>query len=86
MKRFWEFRNQKSQDGGPDERVLELNGTIAEESWFGDEVTPEVFKSELLSGSGPITVLINSPGGDCIAASQAAMSSFMRPPRKKAGS
>lgn len=53
-----------------EERILELNGTIAEESWFGDEVTPQIFKSELMSGDGPITVWINSPGGDCIAASQ----------------
>ena len=52
-----------------EERILELNGTIAEESWFGDEVTPQMFKSELMSGDGPITVWINSPGGDCIAAS-----------------
>ena len=29
-----------------------------------------MFKEELLSGSGPLTVWINSPGGDCIAASQ----------------
>ena len=29
-----------------------------------------MFKAELLSGNGPITVWINSPGGDCIAASQ----------------
>ena len=53
-----------------EERVLELNGTIAEESWFDDEITPRMFKEELLSGSGPLTVWINSPGGDCIAASQ----------------
>lgn len=53
-----------------EERILELNGTIAEESWFGDEVTPQIFKSELMNGDGPITVWINSPGGDCIAASQ----------------
>lgn len=52
------------------ERVLELYGTIAEESWFDDDVTPAMFKDELFSGSGPITVWINSPGGDCIAASQ----------------
>lgn len=49
---------------------MELNGTIAEESWFDDEVTPRMFKEELFSGSGPITIWINSPGGDCIAASQ----------------
>ena len=53
-----------------EERVLELNGTIAEESWFEDDVTPRMFKDELYSGDGPITVWINSPGGDCIAASQ----------------
>ncbi len=47
-----------------------LNGTIAEESWFDDDVTPQLFKEELFSGSGDITVWINSPGGDCIAAAQ----------------
>jgi len=50
--------------------VLELNGTIADESWFDDDITPKQFKEELFSGSGPITLWINSPGGDCIAASQ----------------
>lgn len=52
------------------ERILFLNGTIAEESWFDDEVTPSLFKDELNSGEGDITVWINSPGGDCIAAAQ----------------
>lgn len=52
------------------ERTLFLNGTIAEESWFDDDVTPRLFKEELLSGSGDITVWINSPGGDCVAAAQ----------------
>ena len=33
-------------------------------------VTPAAFKAELASGSGPITVWINSPGGDCVAAAQ----------------
>lgn len=47
-----------------------LNGTIAEESWFDDDVTPQLFKDELNSGSGDITVWINSPGGDCVAAAQ----------------
>lgn len=54
----------------PQERVLELYGTIAEESWFDDDITPQMFKAELLEGDGPITVWINSPGGDCVAASQ----------------
>lgn len=52
------------------ERTLFLNGTIAEESWFDDDVTPQLFKDELMSGSGNITVWINSPGGDCVAAAQ----------------
>ena len=51
-------------------RALFLNGTIAEESWFDDDITPALFKEELLSGSGDITVWINSPGGDCVAAAQ----------------
>ena len=50
--------------------MLTINGTIAEESWFDDDVTPQVFKDELMSGSGDITLWINSPGGDCIAAAQ----------------
>ena len=36
----------------------------------GDEVTPKLFKDGLLSGSGPITVWLNSPGGDVFAAAQ----------------
>lgn len=52
------------------ERTLFLNGTIAEDSWFDDDVTPQMFKEELLDGSGNITVWINSPGGDCVAAAQ----------------
>lgn len=64
MMKFWNWKN----DGG--ERVLHLNGTIAEESWFDDDVTPALFKSELEAGTGPITIWLNSPGGDCIAAAQ----------------
>ena len=52
------------------ERTLFLNGTIAEESWYDDEISPQMFKDELNSGSGDITVWINSPGGDCVAAAQ----------------
>ncbi len=53
-----------------EERTLFLNGTIAEDSWYDDDVTPQLFKEELMSGSGDITVWINSPGGDCVAAAQ----------------
>ena len=47
-----------------------MHGTIAEESWFDDDVTPQIFKDELNAGSGDITVWINSPGGDSVAAAQ----------------
>lgn len=70
-KKFWNWVNQASPDAeGDAERVLEINGTIAEESWFEDDVTPKLFADELYAGSGPVTIWLNSPGGDCIAASQ----------------
>lgn len=69
-KKFWEWKNQTATETAPAERTLFLNGTIAEESWFDDDVTPQLFKDELLSGSGDVTVWINSPGGDCVAAAQ----------------
>ena len=52
------------------ERTLFLNGTIAEDSWFDDDITPKLFREELMAGSGDITVWLNSPGGDCVAAAQ----------------
>ena len=67
MKKFWNWIRDETS---PDARILRLEGAIAEESWFDDEVTPAAFKAELASGSGPITVWINSPGGDCVAAAQ----------------
>ena len=69
QKKFWNWVNQTNENGSP-ERVLELYGTIAEESWFDDDLTPKMFRDELFAGSGPVTIWINSPGGDCIAASQ----------------
>ena len=47
-----------------------MNGIIAEDSWFDDDVTPALFKDELNAGTGDITLWINSPGGDCVAAAQ----------------
>lgn len=47
-----------------------LNGHISTETWLGDDVTPEIFRDELNSGTGNVTVWINSPGGDCFAAAQ----------------
>ena len=69
-KKFWNWKKVKNQETGAEERILELSGTIAEDSWFDDDVTPQIFKDELNSGTGDITVWINSPGGDCVAAAQ----------------
>ena len=65
MKKFWNF--VKNEEGAA---TLYLSGVIAEESWWGDEVTPAAFKADLDAVDGDIEVWINSPGGDCIAASQ----------------
>lgn len=64
MNKFWNWVRNEG------ERTLYLDGVIAEESWFDDDITPAAFKADLLSGEGDITVWINSPGGDCVAASQ----------------
>lgn len=64
------IRFKTAKQAAKPQRVLELNGTIAEESWFDDDVTPQLFKDELNAVSGDITVWINSPGGDCVAAAQ----------------
>ena len=65
-RKFWNW----VRDADTGERTLVLNGQIAEDSWFGDEVTPAIFRDELMKGEGNITVWINSPGGDVFAAAQ----------------
>lgn len=66
MKKFWNFT--QADDG---DSILRLDGYIAQDSWFGDEVTPKAFMSELSQYSGNnITVWINSAGGDVFAGSQ----------------
>ena len=74
MKKFWNWKSQTVTNQETKEQTVErtlfLNGTIAEESWFDDDVTPQLFRDELNAGNGDITVWINSPGGDCVAAAQ----------------
>ena len=65
MNKFWNFNTEN--DGT---RTLYLCGSIADESWFDDDVTPKAFRAELEAGQGDIVVWINSPGGDCVAAAQ----------------
>jgi ATP-dependent Clp protease protease subunit len=64
--KFWVW--DKDADTG--DRVLYLDGVIASESWFDDDITPCEFRKELMSGKGDVVIWLNSPGGDCIAASQ----------------
>ena len=65
---FWTFRAASETGGEP---TLEFYGVISEWSWLDDEITPKKFKDELnrVGGGGPLTVRIDSPGGDPIAAS-----------------
>lgn len=65
MKKFW---NWIHDDGGG--RTLRLEGPIDSDSFWGDEVTPKLFRDELESGEGDVTVWINSPGGDVFAAGE----------------
>lgn len=71
MKRkFWNWIRNEDESVPDLERTLFLSGEISDETWYGDEVTPQLFKDELNAGSGNITVWINSPGGDVFAAAQ----------------
>lgn len=65
MKKFWNWI--KNSD---DTRILRLEGPIDEESFWGDEITPQMFRDELESGEGNVTVWINSPGGNVFAAAE----------------
>ena len=73
-KKFWNWvKNDVGESDvtdTPTTRTLYLNGVIAAEGWFDDDVTPKMFKDELESGSGDIEVWLDSPGGDVMAATQ----------------
>jgi ATP-dependent Clp protease protease subunit len=63
---FWQIKNPEGA-----EPEIELYGYISEYSWWDDEITPAMFKEDLNKAGqgGPITVRINSGGGDVFAAS-----------------
>jgi ATP-dependent Clp protease protease subunit len=64
LKRFWNWNH----DG--DQRQLSISGVIAPDSWINDDISPQVFQDELNEDQGPIDLWLNSPGGDCTAASR----------------
>lgn len=66
MKKFWNFVTNEDTN----ETELLFNGPISEDTWFGDEITPALFRDELSKVKGDLTVWLNSPGGDVFAASQ----------------
>lgn len=66
MNKFWNW--VKNEDSG--ETELYFDGPISDCTWLGDEITPKIFKDELSHHSGDLTVWLNSPGGDVLAASQ----------------
>lgn len=65
MKKFWNWIMDSD-----DTRTLRLEGPIDEESFWGDEITPQMFRDELNAGEGDVTVWINSPGGNVFAAAE----------------
>lgn len=66
---FWNIRNAAETESG--ETEVEFFGPISEYSWWGDEITPKTFKDALWQAGqgGPVTVKVNSPGGEVFAAS-----------------
>ena len=66
MNKFWNFIKNEATG----ETELYFEGPISDCTWLGDEITPAMFRDELAKVSGNLTVWINSPGGDCISASQ----------------
>lgn len=69
-RQFWRWVKNIEPDPFGSDRTLYLSGEISDETWYGDEVTPKMFKDELEGGKGNITLWINSPGGDVFAAAQ----------------
>ena len=65
MNKFWNWI--KDEGGG---RVLRLEGPIDEDNFWGDEVTPKMFREDLEAENGDVTVWINSPGGNVFAAAE----------------
>jgi ATP-dependent Clp protease protease subunit len=65
--RFWQVRVSEDDK----EAEILFDGPISEFLWLGDEITPALFAADLKKLAGrDVTLRINSPGGDPIAASR----------------
>ncbi|HWR66077.1 MAG TPA: head maturation protease, ClpP-related [Bellilinea sp.] len=66
---FWRLTDATESESG--EAEIEFYGYISEYSWWDDDVTPAKFKADLINigKGGPVTVRINSGGGEVYAAS-----------------
>jgi ATP-dependent Clp protease, protease subunit len=78
-KKFWQFKAKENNSGD-----LMLYGDIASTTWWGDEITPKDFKSDLdsLGDIQTLNIYINSDGGD-VFAGQAIYSMLKRHPATK---
>jgi len=65
LKKCWDIKNEANSESAD----LLLYGEISDSTWWGDEITPAQFASDLvLLGGKDVNVRINSPGGDVFAA------------------
>ena len=53
-RKFWNWLKNEQY------RTLFLDGYIAEDSWFEDDITPKQFKNELYAEDGDVVVMLNS--------------------------
>ena len=64
--KFW---NLTQDTEIPEDGVLDIEGPISTEAWFGDETVARDFR-QALKGLRNVTVHINSPGGDVMAGAE----------------
>ncbi len=66
MTKFWSFAPSVGNAGAYELRIDDI--IDSQQSWWGDEVTPKLFAADLAACPGPLTLWINSAGGDVFAA------------------
>lgn len=63
---FW---NLRADETAPEDGVLDIEGPIVEDNFWGDGTGSKAFR-KALAGVGNVTVHINSPGGDVMAGAE----------------